>query len=139
MPLGYDHIMRLPSIVCEQEVSAKDTILNALGVGATELPFVYERGLVALPMMAAVVAHPGFCEQDPRYGLTCQQILHGNGQRQTPLRHQGQTMVSEPARLAPQSGRHDELAREAEYAAIGHEHYVQTISLRHGYPGPPVR
>lgn len=77
MPLDYARLMSLPPIVTRQEISERDTILYALGVGATDLRHVYEEGLEALPTMAVVIAYPGFFAKEPRYGLTWQKILHG--------------------------------------------------------------
>lgn len=63
-----------------QAYSHKDTILYALGVGlgadAKDLPFVYEKGLRALPTMAAVLAHPGFWMADPKTGIKWRRLLH---------------------------------------------------------------
>jgi hypothetical protein len=42
-----------------------------------DLPFVYERGLVALPTMATVIGSPGFWLMDPAVGLDWPRILHG--------------------------------------------------------------
>lgn len=77
MPLDYDHLMSLPPIVTRHEVTARDTILYALGVGACDLRHVYENGLEALPTMAAVVGYPGFFAREPQYGITWQKLLHG--------------------------------------------------------------
>lgn len=77
MPLDYDHIMALPPLETEHVVTERDTILYALGVGATNLRHVYETGLEALPTMAVVLAYPGFFAKRPEYGLTWQKLLHG--------------------------------------------------------------
>lgn len=68
----------------EHRYEAKDTILYALGVGCgadpmdrTELPFVYEEGLKALPTMAVVLGYPGFWLKDPNTGVDWRKILHG--------------------------------------------------------------
>jgi acyl dehydratase len=68
----------------EHRYEAKDTILYALGVGCgadpmdrTELPFVYEDGLKALPTMAVVLGYPGFWLKDPATGVDWRKILHG--------------------------------------------------------------
>src|SRR5262245_66653999 len=51
----------------EHAYTEKDTILYALGLGcgadgphSDDFKFVYERGLVALPTMAVVLAAPGY-------------------------------------------------------------------------------
>lgn len=85
MPLDYDRLMALPPIETTHELTVKDTILYALGVGvgaedptdAGELQYVYEEGLKALPTMAVVLTYPGFWQKDPKYGMTWQKILHG--------------------------------------------------------------
>ncbi|MGU9979735.1 MaoC/PaaZ C-terminal domain-containing protein [Phreatobacter sp. HK31-P] len=68
----------------EHRYEAKDTILYALGVGCgadpmdrSELPFVYEDGLKALPTMAVVLGYPGFWLKDPQTGVDWRKILHG--------------------------------------------------------------
>jgi acyl dehydratase len=58
--------------------AAKDSQLYALGVGAEELPFIYERGLTALPTMAVVLGYPGFSFWEaPELGVDNKKILHG--------------------------------------------------------------
>lgn len=59
-----------------QEYTPRDVMLYALSIGMAsdpiddqELPFVFERDLVAFPTYAAVLASPGFWQQDPRLGL----------------------------------------------------------------------
>ena len=56
-----------------QRTAPRDTILYALSVGvgsdppdADQLRLVYEKGLEALPTMAAVLAHPGRMDRQPR-------------------------------------------------------------------------
>ena len=62
----------------------KDTMLYALSLGlcqdptdAQELPFVYEKDLVALPSLSAVLAHPGPWVTQPRFGVNYVKLLHG--------------------------------------------------------------
>lgn len=69
-------IVRTP-IETRHELSERDTILYALSIGATQLDFVYEARLQALPMMAVILAYPGFFWRDPEYGADWQRILHG--------------------------------------------------------------
>jgi acyl dehydratase len=65
--------------------SARDTILYALGVGIghdpldpAQLRFTYERGLVALPTMAAVLASPGFWMRErAELGIDFMKLVHG--------------------------------------------------------------
>jgi acyl dehydratase len=70
-------LLTMPPIVVRHTLTQKDTILYALGIGATELPFVYEAGLHALPTMAVVLGYPGFIWRDPALGANWQKILHG--------------------------------------------------------------
>ena len=70
-------LLAMPPIITRQSLTAKDTILYALGIGASELPFVYEEDLRALPTMAVVLGYPGFIWRDPAMGADWQKILHG--------------------------------------------------------------
>lgn len=74
-----EKLLALPPRVTEQRFSERDTILYALGVGASEedLPFVYEAGLKALPTMAVVLGYPGFWQKEPQYGIDWKRVLHG--------------------------------------------------------------
>lgn len=69
-------IARAP-IETRHRLTAKDSILYALGIGADELDFVYEERLQALPMMAVTLAYPGFFWREPEYGADWRRILHG--------------------------------------------------------------
>jgi acyl dehydratase len=85
MPVDYQRLMGFPPVETVQNLTVRDTILYALGVGAaaeaptdaSELQYVYEDGLRALPTMATVMASPGFWARDPKYGLTWQKVLLG--------------------------------------------------------------
>ena len=85
MSLDYDYLMGLAPMETIHDVGRRDTILYALGVGVGseqpcdpgELQFVHEDGLKALPMMAVVLAYPGFWAKDPKYGLNWRHLLHG--------------------------------------------------------------
>jgi len=64
--------------------SCKDTILYALSVGVGQDPvdprqlrFTYENGLMALPTMAAVLAHPGAWVANPAFKVNFLKLLHG--------------------------------------------------------------
>ncbi|MGE0232370.1 MAG: MaoC/PaaZ C-terminal domain-containing protein [Flavobacteriaceae bacterium] len=68
----------------EHTYTARDTMLYALGLGygsapldAEQLKFVYEEGLVAVPSMINVLAHPGFWAKDPKFGIDWVKLLHG--------------------------------------------------------------
>jgi acyl dehydratase len=84
MPLDYDRLINWPFSPIEQEYNERDTMLYALGVGLgmapldrSQLRFVYEQGLLALPTMAAVLGHPGLFLADPATGVDWKQMLHG--------------------------------------------------------------
>lgn len=85
MPLDYARIMGFEPFETIHNLTVRDTILYALGVGVgaeaptdpEELKYVYEDRLQALPTMAVVLAYPGFWARDPKYGLTWQKLLHG--------------------------------------------------------------
>lgn len=66
-----------PAIETRHQLTAKDTILYALGIGADDPPFVYEAKLLALPMMTVTLAHPGFYWQRPEFGADWKRILAG--------------------------------------------------------------
>ncbi len=66
-----------------QEVTARDTILYALGVGlgadpvdAGQLKYLYEDGLVALPFMANVLGYPGFWAREADTGIDWRRVVH---------------------------------------------------------------
>jgi acyl dehydratase len=84
MPIDYLKLKSWPFPDLEHRYEAKDTILYALGVGCggdpmdrSELPFVYEEGLKALPTMAVVLGYPGFWLKDPNTGVDWRKVLHG--------------------------------------------------------------
>lgn len=68
----------------EQDYTARDTMLYALGLGygsdpldTAQLAYVYEENLQAVPSMVNVIAHPGFWAKDPKFGIDWVKILHG--------------------------------------------------------------
>ncbi|MCK9544230.1 MAG: 3-alpha,7-alpha,12-alpha-trihydroxy-5-beta-cholest-24-enoyl-CoA hydratase [Novosphingobium sp.] len=65
-----------PPIETRYEVEPAKVMLYALGVGADELPFVYEDGLKTLPTMAVVMTYPGFIWRDPAFNVAWEKILH---------------------------------------------------------------
>lgn len=69
-------LLDLPPIETRQKISPYKVMLYAVGVGATELPFVYEENLAVLPTMAVTMTYPGFIWRDPALGVTWQKILH---------------------------------------------------------------
>jgi acyl dehydratase len=76
-PFDPERLLAL-SVEIRDAWTKRDTMLYALGLGADELPFVYEEQLEALPMMAAVLGYPGFAFwTDPALGIDAKRILHG--------------------------------------------------------------
>jgi acyl dehydratase len=68
----------------EHSYTEKDTILYALGLGCgadpdapDDLRFVYERGLLALPTMAVVLAYPGNWLESDASTADYSKVLHG--------------------------------------------------------------
>lgn len=78
MALNPDALLNLPPIETRQTIAPFQVMLYALGVGAHELPFVYEEGLQVLPTMAVTMAYPGFIWRDPALGVAWQKILHAD-------------------------------------------------------------
>lgn len=70
------HLVALPPLETRQSLTREQVMLYALGVGASELPFVFEDGLQALPAMAVTLAYPGFVWRDPALGVDWQRLLH---------------------------------------------------------------
>ena len=67
----------------EQAYQPRETMLYALGLGygenpldEAELPFVYEKGLRAIPAMAMVLAQNKFWLSNPVYGVDAVRLLH---------------------------------------------------------------
>jgi acyl dehydratase len=77
MAIDPDKLLSMPPIVTRQTLTARDTILYALGIGATELDFLFEERLKALPTMAVTLGYPGFIWRDPALGANWQKVLHG--------------------------------------------------------------
>lgn len=80
----YEKLMNWPVPEIRQDLTQRDTMLYALGVGLgadpldePQLRFVYEKNLQALPTMAVVLAWPGFWMGDPAVGVNWKKILHG--------------------------------------------------------------
>lgn len=77
MTIDPDKLLSMPPIVTRQTLTKRDTILYALGVGASELDFLFEERLKALPTMAVTLGYPGFIWRDPALGANWQKVLHG--------------------------------------------------------------
>src|SRR5262245_43079670 len=84
MALDPHKLLNWPFPDIEHAYTAQDTMLYALGVGCAsepdapdDLKFVYERGLVALPTMAVVMAYPGNWLDSPASTVDYRKVLHG--------------------------------------------------------------
>jgi acyl dehydratase len=73
---------RIPEV--EQQLTKRDTMLYALGVGLgadpcdeQQLKFVYEKDLVALPTMAIILGYPGPWHAEADVGITRSHVVHG--------------------------------------------------------------
>ena len=84
MAINYEKLMKWPFQEVTHKYTEKDTMLYALGIGMgadpldeSELPFVYEENLRALPSYAVVLAYPGFWVQNPESGVDWKRVLHG--------------------------------------------------------------
>lgn len=84
MPFDSAALIRHKVRQVEQSVSPRDCMLYALSVGAGSdpgdtraLPFIYEEQLRVLPMMANVLAHPGFWVRERETGIEWRKVVHG--------------------------------------------------------------
>jgi acyl dehydratase len=82
--LNYETVMSWPFPEVVQSYTSRDTILYALGLGygadptsADDLPYVYEKQLVAAPTYPVVLGNPGAWMTDPRTGIDWVKSLHG--------------------------------------------------------------
>ena len=84
MPINYEALKQFSFEDGEQRYTKRDTMLYALGVGlgfdpldTRQLPFVYERSLVALPTMGVTIALAKPWLHRPESGITWSRMLHG--------------------------------------------------------------
>jgi acyl dehydratase len=84
MPIDPEVLRHWPIPDIEHSYTERDTMLYALGLGCgadplddSQLQFVYESGLRALPSMAVVLGYPGFWIRDPATGVDWKKLLHG--------------------------------------------------------------
>ncbi len=84
MPIQYDKLINWKIPEVGQQLTRRDTILYALGVGlgadpcdAHQLKFVYEPNLRALPTMAIILGYPGPWHAHPDTGITRSHVVHG--------------------------------------------------------------
>lgn len=83
--IDYETLMNIAIPEARQQLSPRDCLLYALGVGvgadpldSSQLRYVYERDLAVLPTMATVLAYPGFWMQEPRAGLDWRRVVHAS-------------------------------------------------------------
>ncbi|HMP56401.1 MAG TPA: MaoC/PaaZ C-terminal domain-containing protein [Novosphingobium sp.] len=69
-------LVALPPLETRQVLTREQVMLYALGVGASELDFVYEEHLQVLPTMAVTMAYPGFIWARPELGVDWKRLLH---------------------------------------------------------------
>lgn len=85
MTIDYHALKNWPVPSTEQVLTWQDSARYALGCGVgiadpldlSELQYVYEADMKALPTMAAVIGTPGFWLKDPAIGADWTRILHG--------------------------------------------------------------
>ena len=84
MPINYEKLINWKIPEVEQQLTKRDTMLYALGVGlgadpcdANHIKFVYEENLLALPTMAIILASPGPWHAHPDTGITRSHVVHG--------------------------------------------------------------
>jgi acyl dehydratase len=84
MPFDPDKVLNWQFPEIEHTYTQKDTILYALGLGCgsdraspEDLRFVYEKGLLALPTMAVVLAYPGNWLESGESTADYSKVLHG--------------------------------------------------------------
>ena len=84
MTIQYDKLMKHDIPLVEQQLSKRDTMLYALGVGLgadpmdeQQLQYVYEKNLQVLPTMAIVLASPGPWHAALDTGITRTHVVHG--------------------------------------------------------------
>lgn len=84
MPLNYEKLMQMKFEPTRHSYARKDTILYALGLcvgqefphDPAELKYVYEKELVALPMLAVTLAAGAMRLADPEFGINYTMLLH---------------------------------------------------------------
>jgi len=84
MTINYDKLINWKMPEVEQQLTKRDTILYALGVGlgadpcdVNQLKYVYEQNLQALPSMAIILGYPGPWHAKGDTGITRSHVVHG--------------------------------------------------------------
>ena len=84
MPIDYAKLKSMKIEPLRQSYTRRDTMLYALGLGvgangplaASELKYVYEKSLVALPMQAVILAAGPMLLSQPEFGINYGMLLH---------------------------------------------------------------
>jgi acyl dehydratase len=84
MAIDFEKLVNWKIPEVEQQLTKRDTMLYALGVGLgadpcdpNQLKFVYEQNLEALPSMAIILGYPGAWHAQPGTGITRSHVVHG--------------------------------------------------------------
>jgi acyl dehydratase len=84
MAIDYSTLINWQIPDVEQQITKRDSILYALGIGlgndpldVRQLRFVYEKELLAAPTMAVILCHPGPWIRKPGTGVTGVRLVHG--------------------------------------------------------------
>lgn len=84
MAIDYNKLLNWKFDDVVQSYTERDTMLYALGLGCgadpldeSDLRYVYEENIVALPMMVAVLGSPGFWSRNPETGIDWKKVVHG--------------------------------------------------------------
>lgn len=84
MAINYETLINWKIPEVEQQLTKRDTILYALGVGlggdpcdVNQLKYVYEQNLQALPSMAIIMGYPGPWHAKGDTGITRSHVVHG--------------------------------------------------------------
>lgn len=84
MPIDYQVLRNWPFADVPMHYDERDTMLYGLALGfgddpldASRLRFVYEKELVAVPAMAAILGYPGNWLNDPATGVDYLKVVHG--------------------------------------------------------------
>jgi acyl dehydratase len=84
VPINYQKLLDFKIPMVEQQITKRDTMLYALGVGLgsdpcdeDQLKFVYEEKLLALPTMSIILGYPGPWHAQGETGITRSHVVHG--------------------------------------------------------------
>ena len=85
MAINSDALLNLAFPAIDHFISPRDCMLYALGLGlaaddpsnGSHLRFVYEKELKCFPTMPVIMGHPGKWQENPKFGITRTQVVHG--------------------------------------------------------------